>query len=465
MGQRPDDMIPPDTRHDVWGPDPVPSQPTGGTPPSSRYAAYRSDPSDRIVASTADATRPRPRDDADRDVAELRDEIEQTRSEMSETIDAIQDRLSPQQLADDAKEAAASLVEEAKEAAREAASTLAEEMREAAAGMIKDAQEALRAATIGKAEHMINEIEHTARGTSTSLMETIRENPLPAAMVGLGLGWLFLQRRNRPSTMGYAARSNYSSAYPLGGSPSVARPYTDDGTGGGLGETVGAAQDRAGEIVGQARETAGELVGQARDTAGNLVNSAGELVSDASGRAVDLASSAGSTARGAGSSLWDNIQQNPVPAALAGMGIAWMVRGWDRSSTSNGSYGQGINSIYAQPGDQIDRGDSHTRFVGQALTQVDQFGREVPSRAQDLLKDKPLVVGALALGLGAAAGLAAPHTEVEREWLGGARDQLVQQAATALQETQERVQQVADGAQQAMREAPRQEEQQGQSFH
>jgi len=463
MGQRPDDMNPREPRQDVWGPDPVLPESTRSRQPTPDYAAYRPDPADRIVASTSDATRTTPRDDADPDVAELRGEIEQTRNEMSETIDAIQDRLSPQQLADDAKEAATNLVEEAKEAAREAAATLAAELKESAAGMMKDAKESLRAATIGKAEHIMSSFENTARGTSSSMMDTIRENPLPAAMVGLGLGWLFLQRRKQPSTTGYGARSNYGSAYPLGGSASVAHPYADTGSGGGIGETVGAAQERAGEFVGQAKDTAGEIVGQARDTAGNLVSSAGGLVSDASGRAMGLAGSAGSTAKGAGSSLWENIQQNPVPAALAGMSIAWMVRGWDRSSTSNGSYDRGSEPIYAHPGDQFDRSEGKSRFVGQALTQVDQFGREVPSRAQGMLKDKPLVVGALALGLGAAAGLAAPHTGVEREWLGGTRDQLVQQASTALQQTQERMQQVAEGAQQSMQNDQRQTEHQGQS--
>jgi len=215
-------------------------------------------------------------------------------------------------------------------------------------------------------------------------------------------------------------------------------------------------------MVGQARDTAGELVGQARDTAGNLVNSAGDLVSDAGGRAAGLASSAGSTAKGAGTSLWDNIQQNPVPAALAGMSIAWMVRSWDRGSTSNGSYDRGMDPIYDHPGDHFDRSEGKSHLVGQALTQVDQFGREVPNRAQDMLKDKPLVVGALALGLGAAAGLAAPHTGVERQWLGGTREQLVQQATSALQQTQEKMQQVAGDAQQAMRQDQPQPGAQGQ---
>jgi len=396
-------------------------------------------------------------------VAELREEIEQTRSEMSGTIDAIQERLSPQQLADEAKGAAANLAEEAKEAAREAASTLAEEMKEAATSLLRDAQEALREATIGRAERMVNEFEDTARGTSTTVMDTIRQNPLPSAMIGIGLGWLFLNRRKSMPASGYTSRPSYRSTYPLGGSAAVASPYTDERSGGGLGETVGAAQERAGELAGQAKDTAGEVVGQVRDAAGNLVNNAGELVSDASGRAVNLATSAGSTARGAGSSLWENIQQNPVPAALAGVSVAWLVRSWDRGNTSYGSYSGATDVTYAYPRGHEDGEEGPTRVVGQALTKVDHLGREMPDRAGGLVKDKPLVMGALALGLGAAAGLAVPNTEAEGQLMGGARDQIFQQTASAMQGAREQVQRVAEDAKQAIHEESSPENLQGQS--
>ena len=79
---------------------------------------------------------------------------------MSSTIDAIQEKLSPQRLTEQAKDA-------------------------------------VRDATVGKVQNMASNITETARDTGSTLMDTIRENPLPAALVGIGVGWLFLSARRR----------------------------------------------------------------------------------------------------------------------------------------------------------------------------------------------------------------------------------------------------------------------------
>ena len=44
---------------------------------------------------------------------------------------------------------------------------------------------------------MASNITETARDTGSRLMDSIRENPLPAALVGIGVGWLFLSARRR----------------------------------------------------------------------------------------------------------------------------------------------------------------------------------------------------------------------------------------------------------------------------
>ena len=79
---------------------------------------------------------------------------------MSSTIDAIQEKLSPQRLTEQAKDA-------------------------------------VRDATVGRVQDMASNITETARDTGSTLMDTIRENPLPAALVGIGVGWLFLSARRK----------------------------------------------------------------------------------------------------------------------------------------------------------------------------------------------------------------------------------------------------------------------------
>ena len=66
-----------------------------------------------------------------------------------------------------------------------------------------------------------------------------------------------------------------------------------------------------------------------------------------------------------------------------------------------------------------------------------------------MLQENPLAVGTLAVGVGAAVGLAIPETSKEHEVMGEARDNLVDKAQEKVQETQEKVQQVAGEAQNA----------------
>jgi hypothetical protein len=89
------------------------------------------------------------------DEAEVeRVEIERTRADMGETVDAIQQRLSPE-----------SLKEQAKDRVKEA--------------------------TVGKAQ-----------GAGSAIVESVRANPVPAALTGIGLGWLLMsaRRQSAPGT-------------------------------------------------------------------------------------------------------------------------------------------------------------------------------------------------------------------------------------------------------------------------
>src|SRR3954447_21893141 len=127
---------------------------------------------DRLAASPSPAAN---------DPAIIEAEIEQTRAEMSGTIDAIQQRLNPDTLGEQAKEAAREAVEEAKEAVR---------------GALLEAKENVREATIGRVETMVRNVSDSAYETREGLMDTVRSNPIPAALVGIGLSWLWMNRRS-----------------------------------------------------------------------------------------------------------------------------------------------------------------------------------------------------------------------------------------------------------------------------
>jgi ElaB/YqjD/DUF883 family membrane-anchored ribosome-binding protein len=242
----------------------------------------------------------------------IRSDIEQTRAEMTETIDAIQERFDPQHLKEQAKEQVREQAQEAKV-------------------MIRDA-------TVGRAERMLSSARESAKGGSSSMLETIKENPIPAALAGIGIGWLLMNRRSS-ATGGQIQYQSQSTT----------------------GETVGRAQEQAGQITSQAQERAGQMASQAQERA--------------------------------------------------------------------------------------------EQMAGQARYQA----RRAEDRFQQMLQENPLAVGAVALAVGAAVGLAVPETRKEHELMGETRDSLMQQAKSTAQDTLQRAERVAEEAQRSATQAAKQE--------
>src|SRR3954454_8560473 len=155
--------------------------------------------------------------DADeRDPEEIRVEIAQTRTEMSGTIDAIQQRLAPDVLTaqaknvardatDQAKTAAQEVLQDAvrevKEAAKEVTEHAVHEVRDAARDVTTGAKDAAWDATVGRAEEAVSTAGETARGVRSVVIDTIKQNPIPAALAGLSLFWLYKNRTNAQSSM------------------------------------------------------------------------------------------------------------------------------------------------------------------------------------------------------------------------------------------------------------------------
>jgi ElaB/YqjD/DUF883 family membrane-anchored ribosome-binding protein len=102
------------------------------------------------AARTSDEHTPEP--------AAIRAGIRETRERLGDTLEALGERLNPHHITDRIKHD-------------------------------------IRDATIGRVEHMARHAADRVHETRSSMMDTIRENPIPAAMVGIGLGWLFMNRR------------------------------------------------------------------------------------------------------------------------------------------------------------------------------------------------------------------------------------------------------------------------------
>jgi len=184
-------------------------------------------------------------------------------------------------------------------------------------------------------------------------------------------------------------------------------------------------------------------------------------------------------AQEAGSGIMDTIRQNPLPAALTGIGLGWLVMNSRRQSSSRPPYRDTAYDYQPRYEDQSGSsagqalGNARDK-VGETASQAQDKAGELANRTQDrvgnlgyqaryqaqrasggfqrMLRENPLAMGALGIGVGAAVGLAIPETDKEHEVMGEARDTLVDKAQEKVQETQEKVQQVAQEAQSAAKD-------------
>jgi ElaB/YqjD/DUF883 family membrane-anchored ribosome-binding protein len=260
----------------------------------------------------------------DRDLAEstaaAREDIELTRAEMTSTIDAIQDKLDPEVLSEQAKDTAHDVtdhaIREAKEAAREITDHAIAQAREAVVDITGQARVALREATIGKVEAMAHTASETADGWRQTLVETVKANPLPAAVVGLGLGWMFLNRPSQAPTRSYSSpatpRGYPMPAYAPGVTGARFEPASSEHTGvGGLAED---GQQAVSRVADKAQQTASQVAGQVQGTAEHVM----DQVQETGGQVVDQVQAQASRAQ---SFLQHQLEENPLLVGAVALAI------------------------------------------------------------------------------------------------------------------------------------------------
>jgi hypothetical protein len=265
--------------------------------------------------------------------------------------------------------------------------------------------------------------KHGGAHFASNLGSQISANPLPAALVGVGLAWLI-------SSTASGNSSHHASA-------PVDRGYDDDGyypyarlSGGGL-KRVSHSADDAGQWWSEFETSAGQrykaMSNEIGERAGHFTDEAGKkfsgFVDDAGNRVRDFQDEAGNAleqARGWADHNWRGLKHN-LGGGIAGVGSA--ARG------------------------AVDNVMSGTRHLGGSVQQQsDQLSRQIVS----LFDQQPLIAGALAFAIGAAAGAALPHTAQEDQLLGEQADKLrgkaVKQAGKLYEQGKEKASELYDDA-------------------
>jgi hypothetical protein len=375
------------------------------------------------------------------EVDSLREEIERTRDDMTETVEAIERKLNPEQLTDQAKEIADYAVRQAtdqvKEAAKEITDHAINKARSAVHEITGQAKASVRAATIGKVEGMVYETQDRMNEAQSSIVDLVKANPVASALVGIGLGWLFLNRgengQRRHSTTGhrdYPGRQTWSQGIHPGEQP------------GGLKRTFEEGESAMRGALDRAQETAEDVAEQVQEVAYTARESATDI----------------------GAGLMNLIRQNPVPSALAGLSIGYLLMNGSGATQSPAAYraaGQVRGTTQRVAGEVQGTAEelagrvqsAASQVTGQAQQTASQIGGDLDYQAlrtrmrfEEIVNDNPLLVGAAAFVLGAAIGLPVPQTPQESSLMGSASSEVIDRAQSAAQDAVRRVQNVAEQA-------------------
>ena len=143
-----------------------------------------------------------------------------------------------------------------------------------------------------------------------------------------------------------------------------------------------------------------------------------------------------------------------IPYALIGIGAAWLLatrssdRQWkgydtnDRTWAAGGDYGR--HTATSPSTTSSSSTTSHWRdAASDRAADVAERARDAAYRARNrwesMLDDNPLALGIAALAAGALIGASLPQTEVENEYLGETRDQMLDSAREIAHDAVEKV--------------------------
>ena len=235
---------------------------------------------------------------------------------------------------------------------------------------------------------------------SHNIGRSLRDNPMPLALIGVGLGWLVLAGKRQPSAA-FNTTSGYSP--PRDRLPDEAMPMRP---------AMPAYQAAAYHDLATKAVEAGAGVSRQDD---ELDDSFQERVSAAKAAVLGLTRDAGEAASAFGQRVEEALtaardsfqrmgEQAGMLASDAGQAAA------DMASNLLESSRQGMQSLqnYAQS-----TGDRARGGAEYALAQT----RDLSTRTVTYIQNRPLLLGALGVALGAGLGMLIPSSRYERKML------------------------------------------------
>lgn len=360
----------------------------------------------------------------------IRNDIVETRNHMARTVDAIEERLSPKNIKAQVSSVKNHLLDEVSSVKTK----MLEEMKDVKSSVktevsheISAAKAKVREQTIGRVENMVHGARTTMTHAGSTTIDTVKTNPIPAALVAVGLGWLIvssmkgkkttLDTRIRARSFDGVDQDGYAYSYDRGVAAEnyASSSYGEDdvGVSGDVGGDVGAPR----RVINRGRRVASNVAGSVSSAASNVGANLSNVGHEVAGKAKGVAASAQSAVAGAANTVADKAEHLAHDASTIAHDAT------HRVGVAASQAGRRVKRVARNAGTQ---GRMVVRRAGVQARRVEQgFERE--------LRDNPLAFGAVAVAIGAAIGLLLPATEVEDRLVGEKKDLLLDSAKERVQ--------------------------------
>jgi Protein of unknown function (DUF3618) len=241
-------------------------------------------------------------------------------------------------------------------------------------------------------------------------------NPLALGLVGAGLAWL-MTSNGRDGRRSYGYDDSLYGSSPARGRMRSTFANIRESTRERAGNAMTGARDRVSDATHAASDIASETAGSVASTVRHARDAALETAS----HWRDAAGSAASSLRDATSSTYEHSR------SLAG----------DTTAATTAALGNAASAVYG----------GVAQSAGMTASGVRAFASGTAAASRDLAdyaRDQPLVLIGLGVALGAAVGAAFRSTEMERQLMGEASDDLKEQTRAFAAEHYEKSRSVAE---------------------
>lgn len=326
-----------------------------------------------------------------------------------------------------------------------------ERTRSQMAGTLNDLQQRLSSGhlvdqALGYIDEKAGRWGAEANRMSAEVMHTVRDNPIPITLMGVGLAWLLFGGRSSGESVGETQRS-----WGSGSSRSPGGSQWKSYRSGIMGSASTGGSQMPEHAMGERAFTERRLGGDRRENprAGmEAYRSFGEGMGG--GHAGSMRGESGGmeqSVKSKGRELGERMNQGIEEAKGTASEMAGTVR--EKAEQTGGQIRQKVGETVGQAREKT------MEITGQAREKASELTHRVQDQTRHVIEEQPLVVAALGIALGAAIGASLPRTRREDELMGGTRDELKQRAeqtgAEMLHEVREQVHSVAEEARESGR--------------